>query len=123
MERVVAVDFADVAPDTLEGAVERSEGWPCRCYYINSGVERLAVSSGYDLIFTWGLFSRPDGDEQVARAVVAQQKSGGLLLQFHDPSDTNRLGFALHPYRLVAARTYSASAGREPKCASAWMLR
>lgn len=122
VERVVSVDFADVAPDTLEGAVERSEGWPCRCHFINGGVENIAVTTGYDLIFTWGLFSRPGGEEHVARAVAARQKPGGLLLQFHDLSDMNRLGFALHPYRLVAARSYAASAGREPKCASAWLL-
>ena len=78
------------------------------------------MRQGYDLILTWSSFASGENDERIAGAVATRQKPGGLLLQFHDEADPNRLAFALHQYRLLATRTYACSAGREPKAASAW---
>ena len=120
---VKVADFADVSPETLEGAVERSSGWACRCHFINNTLEHLALRADYDLILTWGCFSGNGDQERMAQSLTARQKAGGLLLQFHDQAEPNLLGFALHRYSLLATRWYAASGGREPKYASAWGWR
>ena len=121
-ERVVSADFADISPDTLEAAVERSADWPCRCHFINNNLHHLATREGYDIISTWSSFQWGGPDQRAAEAVMARQKPGGLLLQFHDQMEPSWLGFALHRYRLLGTRGYSSSGGREPKCANAWGL-